>query len=126
MTRIKQSENIHPGYIVAAKCHHQAAGCSRIRVPRMYMVSDNREGVGCREYLLTRYVNKLGVAMSSILAVRPSQSAGANSSPATRAPGEGRAFELSEACREGRKQEEKMIIEWCQKAGGLACPESWT
>lgn len=111
MTRIKQSENIHPSYIVAAKCYHQGQGCSRIRVPRMYMVSDNQEGLGGKEYLLTRYESKLGVAMSAILEVQGSVAAG---------------LTVEAICREGRKQEEKMIIEFCQKEGGLACPESLT
>ena len=119
MTRIKQTEVLPPGYIVAAKCHYQAQGCSRVRVARMYMVSDNREGVGCREYLLTRYVTTLGVAMSSILGVRPHPSAASGSHllpHGLRAHG-GEGKELVEVCREGRKQEEKMIMAWYTREG---------
>ena len=123
MTRIKQTEVLPPGYIVAAKCHYQAQGCSRVRVARMYMVSDNREGVGCKEYLLTRYVTKLGVAMSSILGVEkphPSSPDGESTFP----KGEGK--KLREVCREGRKQEEKMIMAWYTREGAMAWPESLT
>ena len=111
MTRIKQSENIHPSYAVAAKCYHQGKGCSRIRVPRMYMVSDNQAGLGGKEYLLTRYESKLGVAMSAILEVKGSIATG---------------LTVEAVCYDGRKQEEQMIIDFCRKAGVLGCPESLT
>ena len=107
MTHIKQTDIIHPRYIIAAKCHHQAAACSRIRVARLYFTSQHKDGHDQQEYLLTRYVNKLGVAMSSILAVQPAEEAG--------------QLVLQEVCRESRKAEEKMIMRWYESIGGGGC-----
>lgn len=119
MTRIKQTEIIPPALIVAAKCYHQKNRCSRIRVARLYTVSDTPDGRGMQEYVLTRYVNQLGVAMSSILAVGPHPSAASG----CHLPhgGEGKEGELTEVCREDRKHEEQMIMAWCMQMGGAEC-----
>lgn len=115
VTRIKQTETIHPSYIVAAKCYHQARGESRIRVPRMYTAAETKDGSGMHQYLLTRYINNLGVAMSSILELQKTDMAQAHANPGEE------AYELVEVCREGRKQEEQMIIDWYTSIGGTSC-----
>lgn len=109
MTRIKQTEIVPPQMIVAAKMYHQRQGATRVRVARMYMASENRDGSGMQEYLLTRYINKLDVPMSSILELRNDGSI------------------VEEVCREDRKHEERMIMAWCAQKGGAECePEAWT
>lgn len=120
VTRIKQTETIHPSYIVAAKCYHQARGESRIRVPRMYTAAASKDGSGMKEYLLTRYINKLGVDMSSLLELQRTDLSQAHANP-----GED-AYELVEVCREGRKQEEQMIIDWYTSIGGTACESEYS
>lgn len=102
MTHIKQTEILPPHLIVAAKCYHQSGSNSRIRVPRMYTVSDRPDGRGMQLYMLTRYINHLGVAMSSLLKVQPDET-------------------LEEICREDRKHEEQMIMAWCTQMGGAEC-----
>lgn len=129
MTRIKQTEIIPPHLIVAAKCYHQSGSKSRIRVPRMYTVSDKPDGRGMQVYLLTRYINHLGVAMSSILKViLPPSSAEADATSlgdggsARKAAGAaGNMTTLEEVCREDRKHEEQMIMAWCTQMGGAEC-----
>lgn len=105
MTRIKQTEIVPPQMIVAAKMYHQRQGATRVRVARMYMASENRDGSGMQEYLLTRHVNHLGVAMSSILAAEETDGVTA----------------LREVCREDRKHEEQMIMAWYTQMGGAEC-----
>jgi len=110
MTYIKQTEIINPSYVVAARCYHQAKGDRRIQVVRMYTRSEQRDGTGMQEYLLTRYETRLGVPMSALLEVKYSQNVP-----------EGKAFDLTAVRREGRKQEERMILDWYGKAmiGGI-------
>lgn len=106
MTHIKQTESFPQHHLVEAICHHLKNGEKRIRVPRRYMVSENRDGSGGKDYLLTRYINKLGVPMSSILEIKP----------------DGR---MEEVCRDDRKHEEQMIMAWCTQIGGAECePQS--
>jgi len=69
----------------------------------MYTVSERRDGANLQQYLLTRYVTKLGVAMSAILAVE----------------GTGYQVQMREVSREDRKNEEKMIMAWYQEKGCL-------
>ena len=122
MTRIKQTEIIPPHLIVAAKCYHQRNRCSRIRAARMYTVSDRPDGRGMQLYLLTRYVNQLGVAMSSILAVElPPSSAEADATSLGDGGFTRKEMELTEVCRDDRKHEEQMIIAWCTQMGGAEC-----
>ena len=103
MTRIKQTDIMHPSYMIAGKMFHQERGDKRPRVARMYTVSERRDGANMEKYLLTRYVTQLGVAMSAILAV------------------EGHTYDMTmrEVCREDRKHEEKMIMAWYQEKGCL-------
>lgn len=103
MTRIKQCESFPQYMLVEAICYHLKQGNKRIRVPRRYMVSDNADGSSMQEYLLTRYINKLDVPMSSILELRKDGSI------------------VEEVCREDRKHEEQMIMAWCTQMGGAEC-----
>lgn len=103
MTRIKQTDIMHPSYLIAGKMYHQERGDKRPRVARMYTVSERRDGANMEQYLLTRYVTQLGVAMSAILAVE----------------GTGYDVQVREICREDRKAEEKMIMAWYQERGCL-------
>lgn len=107
MTRIKQTDIMHPSYLIAGKMYHQERGDKRPRVARMYTVSDRKDGTNMQQYLLTRYVTKLGVAMSAILAV------------------EGHNYDITmrEERREDRKNEEKMIMAWYQEKGCLGIDE---
>ena len=68
MIRITKDEIMHPTLLVAARCFHQRRGDSRIHVPQMITVSRRQDGCGSDIYLLTRYVDGNGRAMSSIVA----------------------------------------------------------
>lgn len=68
MIRITKDEIMHPTLLVAAKCFHQRRGDSRIHVPQMIAVSHRQDGCGSDIYMLTRYVDGNGKAMSSIVA----------------------------------------------------------
>ena len=103
MTRIKQTDIMHPSHLIAGKMFHQERGDKRPRVARMYTVSERRDGANMVQYLLTRYVTSLGVAMSAILAVE----------------GTGYQVQMREVCRETRKNEEKMIMDWYREKGCL-------
>lgn len=103
MTNIKQTDIMPPMYHVTARCYHQARGDQRPRVDRMYTVSERRDGSNLEEYLLTRYVTSLGVAMSAILKVE----------------GHGEKMSVHEVRREDRKHEERMIMAWYQEKGSL-------
>lgn len=115
MTRIKQTDIVPPHMIVAAKMFHQGRGEERVRLARLYMVSDRQDGSGMQEYLLTRYVNRLGVAMSSILELAETPLAKSHVSIGEH------AYQLVEVCREERKKEEQMIVSWCTGKGGTTC-----
>lgn len=111
MTRIKQTEIVPPMMKVAAKMYHQGLGATRIRVARMYMAAENRDGSGMREYLLTRHVNPENKARSSILAAEEVEG----------------VVTLHEVCQEARKQEEQMIMAWYTQMGGAECgPQNLT
>lgn len=103
MTNIKQTDIMPPAYLVAGRMYHQARGDQRPRVARLYTVSKRRDGTGMETYMLTRYVTKLGVAMSALLRVE----------------GEGHDMQLHEVMREDRKHEEKMIMAWYKEQGSL-------
>jgi hypothetical protein len=103
MIHIKQTDIMHPAYMVSGRMFHQARGDSRPKVARMYTVSEKRDGTNMQMYLLTRYVTKLGVEMSAILEVE----------------GTGYDMQLTEVRREDRAHEERMIMAWYQEKGCL-------
>lgn len=103
MTQIKQSEVMKPEQKVLADMWHRNRGDSRVRVARVYRLSHARSGANSVEFVLTRYENKLHVAMSSILRV------------------EGNGYELTftEVRRATRRDEGKMILEWFASEGAV-------
>lgn len=49
MTRIKQTDIMHPSYLIAGKMFHQERGDKRPRVARMYTVSERRDGANMEQ-----------------------------------------------------------------------------
>ena len=103
MTRIKQTDVIIPAIKVQADMWHRDRGDGRVRVARAYHVEHNRDGSGAEGYLLTRYENRLHVAMSSLLRVE----------------GEGFNVTFIEVCREARRNEGDMMAAWYDREGAV-------
>ena len=68
MIRILSSDIMHPSLLIGARCFHQRRGDTRVLVPKMYTVARTRDGSGADVYMLTRYVDASGRAMSGIVA----------------------------------------------------------
>ena len=108
MKRIRQTDVMHPSVLIGAQCYHHRRGDKRIRVARMYTVSERRDGSGAEEYLLTRYESPDKKARSSILLVEGT--------------GNGQTFREIHAA--DRKQEERMIMDWCVSKGAITRGET--
>ena len=103
MTQIKQSEVMQPGLKVLADMWHRNRGDNRVRVARVYRLSHMRSGENSVEFILTRYENRFHVAMSSILRIE----------------GEGYELTFTEVCRDTRRDEGKMILDWFASEGAV-------
>lgn len=101
MKKVRTSDVILGMVKVQAEMFHRARGDSRFRAARMYRMTETVDGSGAKEYMLTRYEDKLHTARSSLLLVE----------------GDPERLQFTEICSARRKEEPKMIEKWLEKEG---------